>query len=209
MILDATTQKMALHIGPEAVKKLIDEKSAENKSDSDRRQGLHGPYEELTILRTGNMPEGYYEAGDPEPWGMLVPESRRNIVWQITAGLMDKYPDVGAAYLSLAMAQNIDGCAYAKELKGIHAHWHKILETTDTSCAHGEHQAIGQEFHRIDCPGCSALGAVALESEAMRPLFDDMVKMTPEDRRSHIAELGLTDLLYQVIPDEVSKLITT
>lgn len=208
MTLDPTRQVMARHIGHEAVAKLMAAKETERKEDPDRRQGLHGPYEELVIFLTGKMPNGYFEAGDPEPWGMLVPESRRNIVWQITAGLMDSYPDVGAAYLSLAMAQNIDGCAYAQELKGIHAHWRNVLETTGTSCAHGHHQAIGKDFHRISCSGCSALGAVALESAAMRPLFDEMAKMTPEDRREHIVELGLTELLYQVIPDDVPQLIT-
>jgi len=202
MTQHSIAQMMTQHIGHDAVTQLMAAKENERKDDPARQQGLHGPFEELTILRTGKMPAGYFEAGDPEPWGMLVPESRRNIVWQITAGLMDDYPDVGATYLSLAMAQNIDGEDYAKELAKIHADWRGVIEAEGSACAHGHHKAIGAEFHRIDCAGCSALGAVALESKAMRPLFDEMIGMTPKDRRAHLAEQGLAGLLYQVIPDE-------
>ena len=98
-------------------------KNSGRKDDPARRQDLHGPFEIFTISKTGRLPEAFYEPGDPEPWGLLPEESRSNILWQVTAGIMDHTPALGAAYMALALDRSLGDEDYALELGKLHKDW--------------------------------------------------------------------------------------
>jgi hypothetical protein len=80
-------------ISKKMVSALVDFKASENRNDPMRQQDRHGPYEELTLRKTGKLSSDYYEDGNDEPWGLRVQESRSNILWQVLSGAMDKHPD--------------------------------------------------------------------------------------------------------------------
>ena len=163
-------------------------KASERKDDPARRTGLHGPYEELVLSRTGRLPEDYYAPGDETPWGLRIEESRSNIVWQVMNRLLDHAPSFAAEYLALAIDTNLDAGTYAKELGKLHADWRRF------NGPHVHHTAsMGAAYRSVACPACSVGSAVAFicEDTGRLALFQELQPLDPQDRIALLTERGL------------------
>ena len=186
-------------IADQIMTELMTFKASENKTDPERRQGLHGPYEELTRARTGALPADYYEPGDIVPWGLRPQESRSNILWQVLSGVMDHSPDFAAAYMALALDRALSDDDYALELGKLHKDWARYIEHAGLIRDH-RHDRMTHIYKSVACPACSILTATACRDQAMNDLFREMLPMKPAERRQTLQDRGLAPLLKIMIP---------
>lgn len=195
-------------IGEKAVTELMAFKASERKDDPARIQGIHGPYEEGLLRKTGRLHESYYEAGDPEPWGLRRKESESNILYQILYWpTHPQYKSIGADYFGLVKAQSTLGDAeYAKEARKINKDWGDYLEQAGLHANH-VHRVIGDEYNRIACTACSMLTAFACRDTGMLAIFEDFLSCGAQERMARLNEMGLSLLLRTTIPDIQPKLI--
>jgi len=187
-------------ISNDDLKNLVAFKASEKKDDPERYQGLHGPYEELHLAKTGKLPADYYEDSDPEPWGLRLAESRSNILWQVTSGLMDSYPEFGAAYMGLALDHGLGMKEYARELENLHKDWRGYIEHSGIFRDH-KHSVMGKHYHAVSCPACSVLTALASQNSQMTALFKDMAALKPSERMDFLKDKGLLPYLNMMIPE--------
>jgi hypothetical protein len=188
------------NVGEKAIEELMAFKASERKDDPTRLQQIHGPYEELTIRKTGKLPEDYYAEGDPEPWGLRVRESRSNILWQVLSGVMDKHPEFGANYMALALDNALGDEDYAKELGKLNKSWGDYLDHADMFRDH-HHSAMRHTYGRVACPACSTLTALACQDAGMQNVFKELLPLGVADRRRLLTEKGLMPLLDTMIPE--------
>lgn len=188
------------NVGEKAIEELMVFKASERKDDPTRLQRIHGPYEELTIRKTGKLPADYYAEGDPEPWGLRVRESRSNILWQVLSGVMDKHPEFGANYMALALDKALGDEDYAKELGKLNKSWGDFLDHSGIFRDH-HHTAMRHTYGRVACPACSALTALACQDAGIQAVFKDLLPLGVTDRRKLLAEKGLLPLLDTMIPE--------
>lgn len=181
------------------IQELMAFKASERKDDPERLQGIHGPYEELILLKTGHMPKDYYEAGDPDPWGLRIQESRSNILWQVTSGMMDQFPEFGGAYMALALDHGLGSNEYALELGKLNKDWRRYVEHSGMFRDH-VHRSMGHVYHSVSCPACSVLTAMASQNEGMISLFKEMAPLKAEDRRTFLKDRGLLPYLNMMVP---------
>jgi hypothetical protein len=174
------------------------EKPVGLKNDPARRDDLYGPVEQSALLKTGRLPEAYYDKDNDTPWGLLPDESRSNILWQVTAGLLDKQPEFAAAYLALALDKGLKNDDYAKELKTLNDDWKKHLSQLGAAHDH-VHGAMTKTYNRVSCPACSMLTSLACRDAGVYALFQEMLSLKPADRRIYLQDRGLTPLLYRIV----------
>ncbi len=184
---------------PEDMGVLMAFKASERKDDPSRRHGLHGPYEELVLGKTGRLPEDYYDDGHDEPWGLRIEESRSTILWQVTSGLMDFCPEFAGAYMALALDHGLGADDYAHELSGLHRDWRRYSEHAGLLRDH-RHQSMGHIYRSVACPACSVLTAMASRDQGMVTLFKNMAGLPPQERRSFLKEQGLLPYLTMMVP---------
>ncbi len=187
-------------IGEKAIQDLMAFKASEKKNDPERQQGLHGPYEEATLRKTGRLPGDYYSANDPEPWGLRLRESRSNILWQVLSGVMDRHPEFGSAYMALALDMALGKDDYAKELRGLNKSWSDYLDHSTFFNDH-HHGAMTHTYMRVACPACSMLTALAASDAGMQNIFREMLLMGTAERREFLNQKGLMPLMDRMIPD--------
>ncbi len=180
-------------IGETHIRALMQFKASERKDDPARRPGLHGPYEELVLMNTGRLPDDYFTANDPEPWGLRIEESRSNILWQVLSGLLDTKPDFAAAYMGLALDRTLNDADYARELGNLHKDWRKH------NGPHVHHN-LGHAYRSVACPACSVVTALACRDAGMHALFQEMLPLSAQDRRQLLQDHNLTPLLNVMIP---------
>lgn len=180
---------------------LVAFKASEDKHDPARKQGRHGPYEELTLRKTGRLPADYYEDDDAEPWGLRVMESRSNILWQVLSGAMDKHPDFAAHYMALALDMTLGDNDYTKELKQLNKEWGEFQFKSHFHAGQ-QHSAMSHIYGQVACPACSVLTALAIRDNGMKDLFAEMQTMKPQDRCAYLKEKNLLGLLDKMIPDQ-------
>lgn len=196
----------ALKLQEESIKNLMAFKASERKNDPQRRHGIHGPYEEATVQKTGRLPADYYTPGDPEPWGLRVAESRSGIMWQVLSGIMDNHAEFGTVYMSIALDTALSDDDYAKELRGINKSWGDYLLKNLAFNDH-QHSAMASTYHRVSCPNCSMLTALAAQDKGMQSLFKEMLALhTATERRAFLSEKGLMPLMDIMIPDQKPEL---
>lgn len=172
--------------------------AASPKDDPQRRQGLHGPYEELHLMKKGTLPDTYFATGDPEPWSLLVQESRSNLLWQVVSGMLDKQPDFAATYMGLALDLGLSDDDYAKELDSVHKDFRHFMQHASQTQDH-HHRSMGDIYRSVSCPACSVLTSLACHDPQMHSLFQDMLPLKPDDRRALLAEKGLAPLLAATV----------
>lgn len=182
------------------IRRLMAFKASERKDDPERLPGLHGPYEEMVLIKTGRLPDDYYEEGDSEPWGLRVRESRSNILWQVVSGLMDNYPEFGGAYMALALDHGLGREDYAHELQTLNKEWRNYIEHAGLINDH-HHRSMGHIYRSVACPACSVLTSMASQNDAVIRLFKEMSTLKPTDRRHFLEEMGLLPLLNTMISD--------
>lgn len=204
----ASAEKVS--ISEQDIKKLMAFKETEQKNDPARVQGIHGPYEEMVLTKTGKLPEDYYEDGDgdDEPWGLRIPESRSNILWQVTSGMMDRYPEFGGAYMALALDHGLGDKEYVTELTGLHRDWRNYVEHAGLLNDH-QHQTMGHIYRSVACPACSVLTAMASRDEKMITLFKSMTGLKPAERREFLRDRGLLPYMDMMIPDSKGPVFTS
>ncbi|MFN5174347.1 MAG: hypothetical protein ACK5WY_01840 [Holosporaceae bacterium] len=188
-------------VGANAMKKLLAFKASESKDDPSRLQGIHGPYEVLTIQQTGRLPDDYYAEGDYIPWGLRVAESRSNILFQIVSGMLDKFPQFGKEYMGLALAQLADE-DYVQELRTLNGDWDRFLQQASLPMGH-QHQVMRTTYSGVSCPACSLLTALAVNDKGMGEIFNDLLGLKPEERVAALNEKGLMPLLNVTIDSVV------
>ena len=188
------------NVGEKAIEELMTFKASERKDDPARLQQIHGPYEELTIRKTGKLPPDYYAEGDFQPWGLRVRESRSNILWQVLSGVMDRHPEFGANYMALALDNALGDEDYAKELGKLNKSWGDYLDHSGIFRDH-HHTAMRHTYGRVACPACSTLTALACQDAGMQAVFKELLPLGVEDRRKLLAEKGLMPLLDVMIPE--------
>ncbi len=182
-------------------------KSTGKKDDPARTQGIHGPYEELMLRRTGKLPPGYYSEKDPQPWGMRPQESRSNILWQVLSGIMDRHPEFATNYLALALDSGLGNKEYKKELKKLNGNWGDYLDNAGVFRDH-VHSAMKHTYDRVACPACTMLTSLACEDKGMRAVFQELLPLNMADRRKLLVEKGLMPLLDMAVPvDDKPKFI--
>lgn len=187
-------------VGANAMKELLAFKASESKDDPSRLQGIHGPYEVLTIHQTGRLPGDYY-AEDDTPWGLRVAESRSNILFQSVSGMLDTFPQFGKEYMGLALARLADE-DYAQELRTLNGDWNRFLQQASLPMGH-QHQAMSVTYSRMSCAACSILTALAVQDRGMGKIFDDLLGLKPEDRVAALTAKGLMPLLNVTIDSVV------
>lgn len=200
MLFKLTPALQTAGIDDKLVKELVAFKASGRRDDPERQQGLHGPYEELTRIRTGRLPADYYDAESSEPWGLLVQESRSNLLWQSLSGMMDRQPDFAASYMALALDKTVAPSDYAKELSTLHRDWGKFLDHAGLVRGHSHH-SMRSAYQSVACPACSMLTAMACRDPGMNQLFRDLLPLKPAERRRCLEERGLAPLLNAMIPD--------
>lgn len=189
-----------LDLGSQAVAELMAFKASERKDDPARIHEIHGPYEEATIRKTGKLPADYYAAGDFEPWGLRVRESRSNILWQVLSGVMDKHSEFGANYMALALDNTLGDEDYAKELRKLNKSWGDYIDNAGMFRGH-QHSAMGHTYVRVSCPACSVLTALAIQDAGMQAVFKELIPLSIADRQKLLSEKGLMPLLDTMIPE--------
>lgn len=201
-------QSQSSLVSKESISALVDFKASEDKNDPSREQDRHGPYEELTLRKTGKLPSDYYDGISETPWGLRVMESRSNILWQVLSGAMDRHADFAANYMALALDMALDDNDYTKELKKLNKDWG---DYQFVSGLHGDHQHSSMSFvyGRVACPACSMLTALSIRDAGMKDLFIEMQPMTPKDRKEFLSEKGLLGMLDKMIPDKQPETVTT
>jgi hypothetical protein len=201
LILNSNNDKKELIPHEKTVSALAAFKATENKNDPARMLDIHGPYEELTLRKTGKLPAEYYDYGDETPWGLRVLESRSNILWQVLSGAMDKAPDFAAYYMALALDSALSDDDYAKELKKLNKDWG---DYQFMSHLHGDHThtSMSHVYGRVACPACSMLTALSVRDKGMNDLFKELIPLSPKDRKEYLSEKGLLGLLDKMIPDQ-------
>lgn len=187
--------------GESALLRLMAFKGSERKDDPERRQGLHGPYEELSIHKTGRLPDDYYQEGDDIPWGLRIQESRSNILWQVLSGMLDHLPEFAAAYMGLALDQSLDIDHFSQELQKIHKSWAEY-HSTRTIFNNHRHGAMKGKYQSVTCPACSVLTALVCQDDAMNKLFQKLLPMSMEERNHFMTEQGFAPLLQVMIPNQ-------
>ena len=192
------------NVAANALSELVRFKAAEDKADPSRVQGIHGPYEELTLRKTGKLPADYFAANDPEPWGLRVAESRSNILWQVVSGVMDQHPEFAANYMALALDSALGDEDYTKEARGLNKSWGDYLDHAGVFRDH-HHSAMRHDYQRVACPACSTLTALAVQDAGMRDVFNQMLPLSVTERRMFLNEKGLMPLLDIMIPDANPK----
>lgn len=170
------------------------------KHDPARQPGLHGPYEEAHLLETGRLPAAYYDAADDAPWGLLIPESRSNILWQSLSGMLDRQPDFGSAYMGLSLDRGIDGGDYARELKSLNGSFRSYLEKS-AEPSHAHHRRMGSLYHSTSCPACNVLTSMACQDAGLGEIFKSITGLKSADRVAALRENGFTPLFNVLIPD--------
>lgn len=188
-------------IKEDTIKAIIDFKDTATKSNPDRYQDIHGPFEELTLRKTGKLPPEYYEVGDDEPWGFRVPESRSNILWQVLSGSMDRHPEFATNYMALALDTALGDEDYIKELKGLNKSWGDYYYMSHVFGDHN-HTSMAHTFARVACPACSMLASIACRDEGMQSVFKEMLPLKPADRKEFLSEKGLLGLLDVMVPEK-------
>ncbi len=178
-------------------------KASENKADPARLPGLHGPYEELVLTRTGKLPDDYFEPGNDTPWNLRPQESRSNILWQVLSGVMDHAPDFAAAYMALALDRGLADTDYAHELRNLHKDWGRYIEHAGLIRDH-QHSRMHHIYKSVACPACSILTATACRDPGMNALFREMLPLKAAERRELLQQRGLTPLLTIMIPEKPS-----
>lgn len=178
----------------DVVAALIAFKAAEEEDDPSRIQDIRGPSEVLNKRLYGRYPEG--------SWNLRVEESRSGILWQALSGILDPYPSYASAYIALALDTTLSTEDYKKELSNLNRSWLDFLDRNSFLNTH-THKVISGEYHRVSCPQCSLLTAMAVQNKDMHDLFvrDLLPLKTPEDRMSFLRESGLLPLLDEQIPD--------
>ncbi|MBU3655485.1 MAG: hypothetical protein FGM23_03895 [Alphaproteobacteria bacterium] len=189
-------------VGANAMKELLAFKASERKDDPSRLQGIHGPYEVLTIHQTGRLPDDYYAEGDDIPWGLRVAESRSNILFQIVSGMMDEYPQFAAPYLGLVLDRSLADEDYAQELRTLNGDWDRFLQQASLPMGH-QHQAMSVTYSRLPCPACCTLTALVVRDKGMGAIFRGLLDLKPEDRVAALTEKGLMPLLDVTIDSVV------
>ncbi len=199
------TQHALDTLGPKLISELMAFKAKEIKSDPERRHGLHGPYEEMFRLKNGRLPPDYYQEGDPEPWGLRIENSRSNILWQVTSGMIDRHPEFAAAYMGLALTQSLTVDEYARELSSLHRDWGKFLQHANYFNDHAHQSAqisMMRTYKSVACPACSLLTAAACADPGMLALFKEMQPLQGAERRFFLQQRGLMPLLTTMIPPQ-------
>lgn len=186
------------------MKTLMAFKASERKDDPARLQNIHGPFEEMTVRKTGRLPDDYFTPGDEAPWGLRPQESRSNILWQVVSGIMDRHPEFGAHYMALALDKALGDKEYAKELRALNKSWGDYVDHAGVVRDH-HHGVMRQNYMRVSCPACSVLTAMACRDAGMEALFREMIQLKPADRRALLQERGLINLLDRMIPDAGAK----
>jgi hypothetical protein len=204
MSLTQTTahfQKLQTDFGvsDSALANLLAFKKAEDKNDPTRRMGIHGPYEQMHIVKHGALPADYYSGNPPTLWGLRIEESRSNIIWQVTMGVLDHQPEFAAAYLGLALDKGIDGADYARELFTLHQDFTKYLKAPH----HGHHHHhAAHVFNSISCTACSVVTSLAIRDNGFFGIFKEMQGFAKgEDRRQFLEEKGLLAFMLTTIED--------
>jgi hypothetical protein len=199
-----TSFSAGLNVEDALLAELVAFKRDARKDDPSRLQEIYGPYEIAMMAAKGRLPADWYEPDDPEPWGMRVAESRSNILWQSISGIMDRYPQFAAEYLSLGLDTVLSDADYVKELRSLNAAWKEYGEHEGMFKDH-RHSAMGHIYRRVACPGCSLLAAMAHKSPGMQKIFQELLPLSPQDRRAALAERGLLPMMNKVVPDTVQE----
>lgn len=196
---NSASLKTTLGVSDSTLAQLIAFKNSEDKNDPTRRMGIHGPYEQMHIVKHGALPADYYSGNPPTPWGLRIEESRSNIIWQVTMGVLDHQPEFAAAYLGLALDKGIDGADYARELFALHQDFTKYLKTPHHD--HHHHHAA-HVFNSISCTACSVVTSLAIRDNGFFSIFKEMQDFAKgEDRRKFLKEKGLLKLMFTTIED--------
>jgi hypothetical protein len=194
--------------GARLIQKLISFKAGQVKNDAERRQGLHGPYEEVFLMKTGRLPDDYYEAGDDIPWGLRVAESRSSILWQVLSGILDHRPEFAAAYMAISMDLTLDETSYERELKRLNQQWRAFNQSSKGKNNH-QHRSMSRVYGSIACPSCSILTAMICQDEKMNEIFRNLLPLDINGRRKFLESYGLGPLLHAMIPDPNTSLIVS
>lgn len=192
--------------GANLIQRLIVFKADQEKNDPERRQELYGPYEEIVRMKTGRLPDDYYEEGDDMPWGLRVEESRSSILWQVLSGILDHRPEFAAAYMAVSMDLALDNQSYEKELMRLNKQWLEFNQTSRGLSDH-QHKSISRIYGSIACPACSVLTAMVCEDEGMNRLFKDLLKLDTNERKEFMDHFGYGPLLNILIPEQSNGLI--
>ena len=183
------------------IDKLLAFKESEYKNDPARIHDIRGPYEVAYFHAHGKLPPQCYDIGDPIPWGLRVEESRSNILWQVLAGVIDAHPEFAAAYLQIALAQDLDHETYPIELRKLNKDWTNHLDHQMFNAGH-VHSTMGATYNRVSCPACSLLTALAIQNKGMNEYIKDIIVLkNPQDRQKFLQEKGLLPLLDIEIPE--------
>lgn len=194
-------------IGEQSLKDLVDMRLQSAKDDPERRIGIHGPYEELMIMKTGRLPDLYFDAGDPQPWGLRVSDSRSSILWQVLSGVLDRQPEFASSYMALALDNALSDDDYSRELGKMHKDFRSYMEHAGVLRDH-HHRAMTHVYKSVACPACTLLASLAVKDEKMHALFREMLPMSPAGRRQHLSERGLMPMLNIAIDTTLSKALT-
>lgn len=186
-------------ISDQDIQQLITFKALGKKDDPERKLGLHGPYEQITIAKTGKLPTVYFDEGDPVPWGLSIQESRSSIMWQVTSGLMDSFPEFGAVYMALALDHGLGEKEYGLELGKLNKDWNNYIDHSGLMRDH-VHRSMGHTYRSVACPACSVLTTMASQNEGMISLFKEMTGLKPAQRTEFLNSKGLTPYLNMMIP---------
>lgn len=181
-------------IGEKAIQDLVAMRAQSPKDDPERRLGIHGPYEELMIMKTGKLPELYFDEGDPAPWGLRVSDSRSSILWQVLSGVLDRQPEFASSYMALALDNALSDDDYSRELGKMHKDFRSYMDHAGVLRDH-HHRAMTHVYKSVACPACTLLASLAVKDEKMHALFKEMLPMSPAGRRQHLSERGLMPVL--------------
>lgn len=195
--------------GAKLIQRLVTFKASQRKDDPERRQGIHGPYEEIVLMKTGRLPSDYYEEGDDVPWGLRVAESRSGILWQVLSGILDHRPEFAAAYMGVSMDLVLDDELYQKELRRLNAEWSGFNQSSRAMNDHYHHSSMRRTYSSVACPACSVLTAIVCEDEGMNKLFQSLRDLSVEGRREFLEQQGFGSLLNVMIPEPEPKIIHT
>jgi hypothetical protein len=193
--------------GAKLIQRLVAFKASQRKDDPERRHGIHGPYEEIVLMRTGSLPIDYYEEGDDVPWGLRVAESRSGILWQVLSGILDYRPEFAAAYMGVAMDLVLDDEMYEKELRRLNSEWSGFNQSSRAMNDHAHHSSMRRTYSSMACPACSVLTAMVCEDEGMNRLFQSLKNLSAEDRREFLEHHGFGSLLNVMIPEPDTEII--
>lgn len=203
------TDLMREETGAKLIQRLVAFKASQRKDDPERRHGIHGPYEEIVLMKTGRLPSDYYEDGDDVPWGLRIAESRSSILWQVLSGILDHRPEFAAAYMGVAMDLALDDEMYEKELRRLNAEWSGFNQSSKAMNDHYHHSSMRRTYSNVACPACSVLTSMVCADEGMNKLFQSLKDLSVEGRREFLEHQGFGSLLNVMIPEPEPKIIYT